>query len=439
MWKLLVRSTDTPSPMLASIYSGQWVYVSPYILVNHLVVFWQLIKCTLYIDMSGIDYYKPVMAMIGMQLTYAGVALSTRAALLQGMSPSVFVFYRQGVATLVIAPIAYFARRSERSCLGLRSFCLIFLASLVGVAINQNIYFEGIYLASSSMGSALFNLVPAITFVAAFVIGLEKVDIRTLRSIAKIIGTVLCVGGAVSMVLLRGPKLLNNSGSKNWLVGSFLLFGSSCCWSFWIIFQVPVSASYPDHLSLSAWMCFMATFQSGTIALFLERNPEAWILHSYLELASCLYAVRIWLVLWIKDSKINSKPSKSTHNIEEFKRIGIIGSATSFFVQAWCISRRGPLFCAMFSPLATVIVTIFASIFLHEEIYIGSLIGAVGVIIGLYVVLWGKAQDHEKLETDTVSISNDDQSTIAEILVDGSSKNMTCTSTTDLKKPFLFV
>ncbi|KAI8565784.1 hypothetical protein RHMOL_Rhmol03G0288600 [Rhododendron molle] len=358
--------------------------------------------------MSGIHYYKPVKAMIGMQLTYAGVALSTRAALLQGMSPSVFVFYRQGIATSVIAPIAYFARRSERSCLGLRSFCLIFLASLVGVAINQNIYFEGIYLASSSMGSALFNLVPAITFVAAFVIGLEKVDIRTLRSVAKIIGTVLCVGGAVSMVLLRGPKLLNSSGGENWLLGSFLLFGSSCCWSFWIIFQVPVSASYPDHLSLSAWMCFMATLQSGTIALFLERNPEAWILHSYLELASCLYA-------------------------------GIIGSATSFFVKAWCISRRGPLFCAMFSPLATVIVTIFASIFLHEEIYIGSLIGAVGVIVGLYVVLWGKAQDHEELKTDTVSISNDDQSTIAEILVDGSSKNMTCTSTTDLEKPFLFV
>lgn len=61
------------------------------------------------------------------------------------------------------------------------------------------------------------------------------------------------------------------------------------------------------------------------------------------------------------------------------------------------------------------------------------------MIVGLYVVLWGKAQDHEEFKTDTVSISNDDQSTIAEILVDGSSKNMTCTSTTDLEKPFLFV
>lgn len=61
------------------------------------------------------------------------------------------------------------------------------------------------------------------------------------------------------------------------------------------------------------------------------------------------------------------------------------------------------------------------------------------MIVGLYVVLWGKAQDHEELKTDTVSISHDDQSTIAEILVDGSSKNMTCTSTTALEKPFLFV
>ncbi|KAH7854115.1 hypothetical protein Vadar_010270 [Vaccinium darrowii] len=285
----------------------------------------------------------------GKELSYAGVALSTRAALLQGMSPSVFVFYRQGIATLVIAPIAYFTRRES----------------------------------------------------------LEKVNIRSLRSIGKIIGTVLRVGGAVSMVLLRGPKLLNNSGGENWLVGSFLLLGSSCCWSFWIIFQVPVSASYPDHLSLSGWMCSMATLQSGTVALFFERNPESWILNSSLELACCLYA-------------------------------GIIGSGVSFFVQAWCISRRGPLFCAMFSPLATVVVTIFASIFLHEEIYIGSLAGAVGVIVGLYVVLWGKAQDHEVLHMDTVPASDNDQSTIVHILVDGSSKIMACKNT-DLEKPFLSV
>jgi hypothetical protein len=81
------------------------------------------------------------------------------------------------------------------------------------------------------------------------IIRLERIDLGSLRSIAKIAGTILCVGGAVSMALLRGPKLLNaelmlpanavfGSGGDNWLLGCLLLFGSCCCWSLWLILQV---------------------------------------------------------------------------------------------------------------------------------------------------------------------------------------------------------
>ncbi|XP_028113928.1 probable beta-1,3-galactosyltransferase 2 isoform X2 [Camellia sinensis] len=123
--------------------------------------------------MGGLDDYMPALAMFGLQVGYALLTLSTTAALLQGMSPRIFVVYRQAIATLAIAPLAYFTRRkTSRSCLGLKSFSLIFLASLVGVTINQNIYFEGLYMASSSMGSAMGNLVPAITFVIASFIGI---------------------------------------------------------------------------------------------------------------------------------------------------------------------------------------------------------------------------------------------------------------------------
>ncbi|KAJ6857267.1 hypothetical protein NC651_038845 [Populus alba x Populus x berolinensis] len=223
------------------------------------------------------------------------------------------------------------------------------------------------------MASAMGNLVPAITFVMAFLIGPEKINIRSFRSVAKIVGTVICVSGAISMALLRGPKLLNTtifeSGGEDWLLGCLLIFASTFCWSIWLILQVPVTASYPDHLSLSAWLCFLATLQSGILTLFLEKDLDAWKLHSYLEVAGCLFT-------------------------------GIIGSGISFFVQAWVISQRGPLFSAMFNPLSTVIVTVLAAIFLHEEIYTGSLIGAVSVIIGLYIVLWGKAKDFIKEEDE---------------------------------------
>ncbi|PKI42364.1 hypothetical protein CRG98_037242 [Punica granatum] len=51
-----------------------------------------------------------------------------------------------------------------------------------------------------------------------------------------------------------------------------------------------------------------------------------------------------------------------------------VGAALTFFRQTWCISQRGPVLSAMFSPLNTVLATNFASIFLHEEINIGRVI-----------------------------------------------------------------
>ncbi|XP_028790605.1 WAT1-related protein At4g30420-like [Neltuma alba] len=363
---------------------------------------------------------EPIVAMLVLQFTYAGLSLSTRVALIQGLSPRVFVLYRQAIATTVLAPIAYFSRRKSGSCsLSLRSFTLLFLSSLIGVTINQNVYFEGLHLASSSIASAMANLIPAVTFIIAVFAGMERVNIRSPRSVAKIAGTLMCVSGAVSMALLRGPKLLNSTllprpvmesgGDQSWLLGCLFLFGSCCLWSIWLILQVPVSASHPDHISSSAWMCFMATLQSAALTLVLERDPQTWKIHSVLELACCVYS-------------------------------GVIGSAVSFFIQAWCISRRGPLFSAMFNPLCTVIVTVFAALFLHEEIYAGSLIGAAGVIMGLYVVLWGKAEEvgetaeDPTLKTDIDETLHDDTMNIVK---DESFDEKACCCKIDLKEPLL--
>ncbi|KAK8595781.1 hypothetical protein V6N13_000471 [Hibiscus sabdariffa] len=329
-------------------------------------------------NMGRRDYYLPALAMVGLQFIYAGVALFTRAALVKGLSPRVFVVYRQGIATLLIAPIAFVSRRknSSRCSLGLKGFAWILLASLLGVTANQNAYFEGLYLSSSTVTSAMTNLIPAVTFVMTAILGLEKLDIRSLTTLAKILGTVICVGGAISMALLKGPKLLNTEllppmslfspGGESWFLGCLLLLASSFFWSLWMVLQVPISASCPDHLYSSTWMCFLATLESATVALLVEKDAEAWSLNSYLELSCCLYTG--------------------------------IALAVSFFVQAWCISQRGPLFASMFNPLCTVIVAVFAAVFQHEETYTGSLVGALAVILGLYVVLWGKAKDLEKME-----------------------------------------
>lgn len=61
-------------------------------------------------NMGGLGDYKPAMGMIAIQFIYAVTTVSSRAAFLKGMSPRVFVVYRQAMATLAIAPVAYFSR-----------------------------------------------------------------------------------------------------------------------------------------------------------------------------------------------------------------------------------------------------------------------------------------------------------------------------------------
>ncbi|CAN6919182.1 unnamed protein product [Brassica oleracea] len=365
--------------------------------------------------MGKVEEYKPVMAMIGLQLCYAGVTLSSRATLVHGTSPRVFILYRQALATICIFPFLYFSRRKSKiSSLDLKSFSLIFMVSLIGITINQNLYFEGLYLASSSMGSAMGNINPAVTFLISFLVGYEKVNIKNIRGLAKIAGTVLCVLGAISMTLLRGPKILNSESDFSiaksllgdvkdqnmWLIGCLFLFSSNLCWSFWLTLQVPISAYYPDHLSLSAWMCLLGTIQCAVVTFFLEKDPNAWILHSFSEFATCLYA-------------------------------GVVASALSFTVQAWVVSKRGPLFSSMFNPLCTVIVTILASLFLQEEISTGSLIGGLCVIMGLYIVLWGKAKD---AMTNQEQRDNKNNSEV-KIHIEDSSNTTNCNK--DLENPLL--
>ncbi|XP_010438180.1 PREDICTED: WAT1-related protein At4g30420 [Camelina sativa] len=368
--------------------------------------------------MGKIEEYKPEMAMTMIQLCYAGVNLFARATLVNGLSPRVFILYRQAFATIFIFPFLYFSRRKSKiaiASLDLKSFSLIFVVSLIGVTVNQNLYLEGLYLTSSSMGSAVGNIIPAITFLISFLAGYEKLNLRDIRGLAKIAGTILCVAGAVSMTLLRGPKILNSESAlplaksvlgnvlkdqNMWLVGCLFLFSSTLCWSFWLILQVPISTYYPDNLSLSAWMCLFGTMQCAVVTFFLE-DSNAWILHSYSEFATCLYA-------------------------------GIGASALSFTVQAWAISKRGPVFSALFNPLCTVIVTILAALFFQEEIYTGSLIGGLGVIMGLYTVLWGKAKD---VMMNQERIRDYDQNSEVKIHIEDSSKTAICNG--DLKNPLL--
>ncbi|KAL0305045.1 UNVERIFIED_CONTAM: WAT1-related protein, partial [Sesamum angustifolium] len=71
----------------------------------------------------------------------------------------------------------------------------------------------------------------------------------------------------------------------------------------------------------------------------------------------------------------------------------IINTAYRLYVTVWCLWRTGPLFVSLFKPMTIVITVAIGVIFMKDDLYLGSLVGALVLVIGFYGVMWGKAKE----------------------------------------------
>ncbi|KAK1295674.1 WAT1-related protein [Acorus calamus] len=333
--------------------------------------------------------------------------LITRAMLVQGMSHYIYVAYRQTFAILAIAPFFFFffERKSFCALLKLKHVCQIFLLAFLGIAVGENMYYAGLLYTSTTFAATNLNLIPAITFVMAYMLRMERVDLRSRRGQAKVVGTVACVAGAMTMTLLKGPQLNWLRSNENhaqpelvlgvfrlstqWILGAAMLFTTVAAGCAYVLYQARIADEYPSQLSLSTLVLFLGCIQTLIIAFTLER-PSAWKLSWDLQLFTCVYS-------------------------------GVVCSALGLFIQMWCVKERGPVFVTAFNPLSTVLVTIFEPLLFHVPLYLGSLVGMVLVIGGLYGITWGKALDQKVISFGT-KIGEDETggAQIAEPLLDNS-------------------
>ncbi|XP_062097159.1 protein WALLS ARE THIN 1-like [Humulus lupulus] len=332
-------------------------------------------------------------AMLALQFGYAGFHVVSRAALNMGISKLVFPVYRNIIALLLLLPFAYFLEKKERPAMSLNFTIQFFFLALVGITANQGFYLLGLENTSPTFASAIQNSVPAITFLMAALLRIEQVRINRKDGISKVIGTIFCVAGASVITLYKGPTIysptpplqsaaapllqslpsLGDASGKNWTLGCVYLIGHCLSWSGWLVLQAPVLKKYPARLSVTSWTCFYGLIQFVIIAAIVERDAQAWIFHSGGEVFTIFYA-------------------------------GVVASGIAFAVQIWCIDRGGPVFVAVYQPVQTLVVAIMASIALGEQFYLGGIIGAVLIIVGLYLVLWGKSEERKFIALEKAAI-----------------------------------
>ncbi|PHU05882.1 WAT1-related protein [Capsicum chinense] len=326
---------------------------------------------------------KPYIAMISLQFGYGGMNIITKVSLNRGMSHYVLVVYRNAFATAIIAPFALFLERKIRPKMTFMMFLQIFVLGLLGPVIDQNFYYAGLKYTSPTFSCAMSNMLPAMTFVIAVLCRMEIVNIKKIGCLAKVLGTIVTMVGAILMTLYKGQvvNLLwsNNINSnevitsgaydKDWVNGAILLIFATLSWASFFILQAITMKKYAAPLSLTALICFMGTLQSSALTFVMEHNTSVWNIGFDMNLLAAAYA-------------------------------GIVSSSIAYYVHSQVMEKKGPVFVTAFSPLMMIIVAIMGSFILAEQFYIGGILGAVVIVAGLYTVLWGKYKEYKEEEIE---------------------------------------
>ncbi|KAG4913860.1 hypothetical protein AAZX31_19G213800 [Glycine max] len=329
--------------------------------------------------------------MVLVQLVYAVMNITSKLAIESGMSPLVLVAYRQLFATVSIAPFAYWLEWNTLPRITQRLMIQILFSSLTGVTGNQMLYFVGLKYSSATIACALTNLLPAFTFILAVLFRQENLGIKKRAGLAKVFGTILCVSGALLLSFYHGKTIglgqssihwryaekmegTSSSGKGNMFLGPLVVILSTLVWAAWFIIQKDISKTFPAPYTSTGLMCFMASFQCVIIAVCVDHRASAWSLHNAMRLSSALYA-------------------------------GIFCTGLAYCLMSWTIERKGPLYVSVFTPLQLVLTAILSWALLREKLYVGTAVGSLLIVLGLYSVLWGKSEEVNKgdgIEEDAV-------------------------------------
>ncbi|TKY69831.1 WAT1-related protein [Spatholobus suberectus] len=326
---------------------------------------------------NGTGNLLPFVGMVMAMLTQSGSMVVIKVAMADGMNKYVMVVYSMALSSFLLLPFVLFLHRSERPPLTFPTLCSFFLLALFGSS-AQIMAYVGIELSSPTLASAMLNLIPAFTFVLALIFRMEEVHWRQFSSQAKVLGTIVSIAGAFVVILYKGPPIFKThlsypsnqvlfSPQLNWILGGIFCVGDSFLCSMWYIYQASVAKKYPAVTVIVFFQILFSTIQSAVFALIAVRDPREWKLKFDMGLIAILYQA-------------------------------IAATLIRYILCTWCVHRAGPLFCAMFKPVGIIFTVFMGAIFLGDDFSLGSLIGAVIIVVGFYAVLWGKSREENKIE-----------------------------------------
>ncbi|CAL9213379.1 unnamed protein product [Arabidopsis halleri] len=350
-----------------------------------------------------VERYSPVIVMVMSNVAMGSVNALVKKALDVGPNrwlrwlalcagPVVIGAYRMAISAFILVPFAYILERKTRPQITFRLMIDHFVSGLLGASLMQFFFLLGLSYTSATVSCALVSMLPAITFALALIFRTENVKIlKTKAGMLKVIGTLICISGALFLTFYKGPQISNShshgeashnkndqDNTNNWLLGCLYLTIGTVLLSLWMLFQGTLSIKYPCKYSSTCLMSIFAAFQCALLSLYKSRDVNDWIIDDRFVITVIIYA-------------------------------GVVGQAMSTVATTWGIKKLGAVFASAFCPLTLISATLFDFLILHTPLYLGSVIGSLVTITGLYMFLWGKNKETESSTALSSRMDNEAQ------------------------------
>ncbi|XP_057481348.1 WAT1-related protein At5g40230-like isoform X6 [Actinidia eriantha] len=275
----------------------------------------------------------PFLAMVAAELVFVGLNTLFKAASSKGLSEYVFTFYSFATATLVLLPFAAFSHR-----------------------IDVSVQFFQSSRASTFQSLCLLENLPTWTHHVRFLsqlFGFKGVEYSS-PTLSSAIGNLTPAFTFMLAIIFRLEKLiLTSSSTQAKITGTFVSISGAFLV---VLYKGPIiwNTSSPSKIPYS-----------------LGLSQSNWAIGGIFLAADYLLRSMIFVVQ------------------------GIMGYCFGTIVHTWGVRVKGPVYVALFKPFSIVIAAVTGFIFLGESLYLGSVVGAVVISVGFYVVMWGKAKEEK--------------------------------------------
>ncbi|XP_056857253.1 WAT1-related protein At3g28100-like [Raphanus sativus] len=295
-------------------------------------------------------------AMLASETGIVGMNTLFKAATSKGLNSYAFLGYSYLLASLLLLPSHFFSNRSRS--LPPLSFSILSKIGLLGLLGSMYVItgYIGVKYSNPTLASAISNITPALTFILAIIFRMEKVNLKERSSVAKVMGTILSLVGALVVVLYHGPRVfvassppyLNfrplspslSSSNSDWIIGGCLLTIKDIFVSISFILQAHIMTEYPAAFTVSFFYSLCVSILTSLTGLVVEKNnPSIWIIRFDITLTSIV-------------------------------TMGIF-TPVYYVIHSWTVRYKGPLYLAIFKPLSILIAVVMSAIFLGDSLYLG--------------------------------------------------------------------